>query len=87
MNNTVFVLEATSTAFPSSFPSRTDVRTDRTGTFTARIYSVLSPGVHSVVARVVRAAGNDTLLIAIGSAHFKAERLTPDTLRAALQLP
>ena len=88
LDNRVFAFEATQEAHPTvQFAEPTDVRTDATGAFSARVYSLFSPGVHSVVARITRTPENDTMRILVGSASFKYERQTPDTIRVALRIP
>ncbi len=79
-------IESTSEVY-HSFATTAGVRTDATGAFSARLYSMESPAVHSVVARIIRTAPNDTILIPVGSASFKPEGQAPDTMRVTLRLP
>ena len=84
--NKSFAFEATSDAIPAFTFIAAGASTDATGAFAVRAYSALS-GTHTVVARIIGPAQSDTVRISVGSAVFKSERETPDTLRAALRLP
>lgn len=64
-----------------------DAGTDASGAFQGRVFSVSPPGPLALRVAVVQAGLPDTVRLTVGSATFRNQRDTPDTVSISVRLP